>query len=308
MGLLLGSCAASTSGDGAPPLARDASELAQRFPGAQRILPGIEIDDGAPGWRTGDRGLLGLERVGEDGLERWLIELECVEEESEGVSIHSQSSMTLTTDAGKTLEIQATEVKFEVRLRDAEGKLLETTRPIVPAGFLSEGLFDACELAASMANSERGWEGSGSELSDEELVKFARGVACCVSLVQVLEDDSALGPILMDIVRRPPLYTFLTHGGVDLGIAPALDRTRSESIRFAGRDEAGFVLPLTMTANDRVALECELFVLPPTPPLHVVGGIVAIESSGATQAGRSFRITLLGAERGAEDRALTVTE
>lgn len=315
--LFLGGCLSPSRNHDAPPLARGSDQLALRFPGAQALLPGISAVGispigisalgGSPGWRTGDRALLGLEIANGNELDRWLIELECVEQPTDGVSVHTQSSMTLTTDDGQSLEIQSTEIQFEVRLRDAQGTQLETSRPVVPASFLSEGLFDACELAESRSGSEEEWERMGATLGEEDLVKFARGVACCISLTQVLQDDSALGPIFMDVVRRPPLYTFLTYGGIELGIAPALDRTRRATFGVLGKDEAGYILPLVITANDHVALECDLFVLRPDPPIHVVGGVVAIEASGSSRDQGRFRWTLLGAERGAEEDALSIT-
>lgn len=269
--------------------------------------------DGA--WRIGDELLYGVEFGTGEKRRNWILGLriasgvfgsgqgKIVEGEDDQVRVfHGQVfSTTLTDETGRQWTFSSDSILVQVHAYDADGGILEKNLSRAPERFLAEGLAGACALFAD------GTFGPTVKLVDlpddeaEELGRTFAGVfASLISIFQVLQENETLADILWKVVRKPSVLSVIARLGVSVNLEPELDRTERVICTVPGAPEGAdvFRFPLTIGVNDSPALLCSLTVTKSGAPIHVSGGLLAIDGRHPRDPDKIVRVRLLASRRG----------
>ncbi|MBL8732383.1 MAG: hypothetical protein JNN13_08445 [Planctomycetes bacterium] len=276
-------------------LATTAPLTAAAFPGASRFAPGFDAVAAASSWQAGDAVLFGLCLSRGDERRHWLLHLRV----TEPVALARPGDATPTGEALPevtwTMRINGVPQQFPSRLcrvlvtvADADGNVLGRTEPLLPWQLLARGLQPACEEVV------RRRAASGRLVDDEATLRpLAEAVVCTVALLQVVQEDDVLSPILWQVVQRPSLWSVLRHLGAHVVLRPAF-----QDLRRQADGGSAFLVPMTLSVNDVDALHFELLARTPARPFALCGGMLGATARHPQDAELEFRMLLLGARTG----------
>lgn len=279
---------------------------AAEFPGADRLLHGFGAATRSTAWQCGDEVLFGLRLCTGTSSQRWLLHV-VVEEP---VAMRHADAGAATDEPlppvewpikvnGTTEPFRSPLCRVHVTVADGEGTLLGSTHPVVPRSFLQRGFAPVCRHVQRVLDR---WPGIGQSKRFYELVEpkdLAEAVVSSIALLQVVQGDPVLSPLLWQIVQKPSVLSVLKNLGADVVIQPMFHATQQTgSLREFGYEGAVWTVPMRLLVNDELALLTDLVVGAADAPLHTCGGIVGVHARHPRDATREFSMLLLAARSG----------
>ncbi|MEQ8745819.1 hypothetical protein [Pyruvatibacter sp.] len=260
------------------------------------ILEGFDEQASNVEWRTGDAALYGILVADGDQREVRFAMVRVLDDVPRPESESDIFSMRLIQwGDGRQLAYSYRERPIEVRIHDADGRLMETKGGALAKELAAMGLWRPA--AAMEGVTTRKVE----ELTDEQLDGLGRGLVTLGAIMDSIQGNSSLFPLMMRIVKRPSLLGLL--GGVSITVEPRFRDAIPSNWRGASdRSPApAYRVPLIVRVNGEVALDCLLDVTPARSPLHVGAGIVRVEARNPSRPDKWALVELLAARRGAAD-------
>lgn len=279
-----------------------------RSPGASAILAGFDPAEPGSAWRAGDRVLFALSTASGTRTRTKLIELEllgrCTLDPGKGsAQVLLVESIVLEAAIGNhRVGWHSDLLRVAVRVYEADGAVVQSTEAKVPETVLQSGLVPALELCAQLAARPVPAAGAKpTEPTDQEVRTLGEGVAMLPTLVGILQEDSVLKSLLMQVVGPPPLLSILR--GVEVGIVGDLQEAVAVTDPGArpGAPAARYRVPVRIDLDDEPALDLELEVAVADPPQRLSGGIVALRGKARRDPERTVTLELLAARRGPPD-------
>lgn len=295
---LLGCASRSAPGDLAPaPTVIATESSAESFPAAMEILSGFELAEpeerfaDVPGWRAGDRVLLGL-RIIRDGAEtvRYLeVEL------TDRMPDPPYASITLTSEhtgpEGWTFGSMG--VATELRLFDESGELLASVEGAVPKMLLPVGVYDAVRGHMDLQAQELSWYRSREEFSRTGL-----GWLALTGMTDSMGRNRLFRRLLDGVVRRPALWRLLVDQSVSIREAEPGPAVTDPWPLAPGLALPAMLVPLELEVAGKPALRGRITVVPQDAPLGLCGGLVHAEAHNPGDPTARVVIRLLAARRG----------
>ena len=276
------------------------------FPGASRLLSGFGPDAGEPEWGAGDAVLYGL-RLRHGGSERhWLLHVEVEEPEAFAVAAEPGKAAVLHEPVTWPIKVNGEATQFHSRLckvlvtvADGDGNVLARSHPLLPRDFLQHGFAPACGAVLELLDG-RPWLRHHSHfysLLDER--QLAESVVCALALLQVVQGDEVLSPLLWEVVQRPSLLSLIGNFGASVVVQPLFHSTeRATPPRGLPVAGPAWRVPMRLFVNDTPSLDIELLVGRTEQPFALCGAILAAVARNPTDRGREFSMLLLAARRG----------
>lgn len=296
--LLAGACHTPAT----PELALDqaAGDIqAADFPAPGRLLRGFDYRQPAGPWRVGDEVLFGL-RLRRDGAVRhWLLRMRVTEAEAvddEGNKLDPVDwSLRIN---GEVQKFASSLCRAEVVVMDEKGVELGRSEPVLPRDFLSRGIAGACQMVHSRLR-VRPRRGSGGSVYEQlDMRPLAEATVSAVALLQVVQEDSVLAPILWQVIEKPTVWSVVANMGVDVMMRPSFHRVTSALSPVPSLREQTWRLPISLHVNDQPALNLALYVTASTPPFSPAGGLLGATARHPTKPTLDFSLLLLSARRG----------
>ncbi|MDF1798900.1 MAG: hypothetical protein P1V81_06970 [Planctomycetota bacterium] len=219
------------------------------------------------------------------------------------------SSFNVTLD-GHSKKLQSPLHEVDLELFDAVGAAEEDSRVRLGEGVVQDHVaaclaYEALEQLV-LPDAVEGLE----EAAIQDAVKAAAApfmealtlsTQSLVSLFGLAQDDDLLADLLWSVVDKPNLLSLVLSLGVDVALRAEFESAErvpdedSPAPAFPGL----WRLPVSLWINEQLALELDLFVTRPAPPLAVTGGIVALEGRHPTRDVTLFA-RLVGSRAGQE--------
>jgi hypothetical protein len=298
------------------------------FPAAAALLAGFDAP-AAPGddaWRAGDEVLYGLRLVRGDTVRHWLLHLRLTEPAAIARAGDAGAERDPLPPVDWSLRVNGVATPFtSARCRvlatvmDEHGTAIGRSEPLLPRDFLAHGFARACELVgerraalaattpaaggepgdpnASADGGDGGTDGDDGFYRGLDVQPFARATVAAVALLQVVQEDDVLAPLLWQVVEAPSVWSVLTGLGVRVMLRPRFHAAETMPSP-AQPDRACWRVPMRLFVNDSLALLCDVCAVPSAPPFALCGGIVAALARHPTDPGVAFSLVLLGARRG----------
>lgn len=279
------------------------------FPGARAILDGF---DGAVGadlatWQAGDEVLFGLRLCRDGEVRHWLLHLRLIEPIAiarPGDDVPPPAALphlmwSLRVN-GVDQEFVSAACRVLATVCDADGNVLGRSEPVLPRDFLARGFTRACERVAARHGRVARSRDADDRAAATDVQPFAEATVAAVALLQVVQEDTVLAPLLWQVVDRPSLWSVVSHLGARVLLRPAFERAAPAPSPVAMAPIAWRV-PLALSVNDQPVLQTDLFVVPAARPLALCAGVVGAIARHPRHADREFSLVLLAA-RVARDR------
>jgi hypothetical protein len=279
----------------APELRVDANEPAA-FPAPPYLLAGFDVGDHDGEWRPGDSVLYGLRLNRNGDVRHWLLRLELCEPEArddDGAELAPiEWSIRIN---GELQQFASRQCRMVATVMDEHGAVLGRTEPALPRDFLERGLADACRLVQSRSMRGR----RHGRLAHVDVRPLAEATVSAVALLQIVQHDDVLAPLLWEVIERPSLWSVVSHLGARVVLRPRFHALTDMLSPVPELCVPAWRLPLTLDVNDDPALQVELFVADPTPPFALCGGVLGATARHPSQPGLEFSLLLLSGQRGA---------
>lgn len=292
LGAFLGGC--RTPGDGLAIEAERPALLPADFVLPAHLARGFDYVARDADWRAGDAVLFGLRLRRGEHLRRWLVELQVLEPvavDDDGASVPPLEWTIRMNGAPQRFTSAATRVR--VAVMDERGELLGESTPLVPRDYLTRGLATACRSVRRLSTDR----GEVQPVLDEQ--QLADGVVAAVALLQVVQNDRVLQPLLWEVIERPSLWSVVKNLGAAAVLRPRFLEMDDVPSPVPQAGDRAWRLPMGLFVNEAAALQLELFVAEPQPPFHLPGGIVGAVARHPGDPDAEFSLLLLSARRGA---------
>lgn len=279
---------------------------ATEFPGANHLLHGFGARSSDAEWRCGDSVLFGLRLRRGETSERWLLHVVVTEPEAKAERVGDEAegeplppvSWPIKVD-GTTEYFRSSLCRVAVTVAAADGTVLAETHPLLPRDFLQHGFAPALKQVQRVMRDHPERLGRQEFYANLNSRALAEAVVCAVALVQVVQDDEVLSPILWQVVQRPPLLSVFTNFGVNVVIEPRFhDAARAEVPVGLERRGPVWNVPMRLLVNDSLALTADLLVGSSDAPLATCGGILGVAARHPSDPSIEFSMLLLAAQRG----------
>jgi hypothetical protein len=286
------------------------------FPGASAMLAGFDAPVADGEWRVGDEVLLGLRLARDGACRHWLLHLRLAEPLAREPGADSAPlppvAWPLRVNGVDTVVASAA-CRVHATVADADGAALGRCEPLLPRDLLAAGFADACRLvgarraqraeagASGRDEGAGGGDGGDAFYRGVDVQPLARATVAAVALLQVVQEDGVLAPLLWEVVERPSLWSVVTSLGVRALLRPRFHDAEPTPSPVAAAGSAWRV-PMTLLVNDDPALLTELYVVPSAPPFALCGGIVAAMARHPTDPSLELSLVLLAARRGPAPR------
>lgn len=243
---------------------------------APPLLDGIEALSEDVRWRVGDYVTLELVVTRDGKSETRLVRLE-VE-----AALEERRPFRYTWK-GVSYSRKLPLLQVLVDVYDESGTLLAADREQIPETYLTTGFIGLTAEAES-------------ELAPDSIFAIT-------TILEIIRGSDALSPLFWRVVDRPPLLSFL--GGVHFSIhARASQQTRQQDDPPGGGDARDpfrghktYLLPVSLELNGAPAVNLELTILEPQPPLLLTGGMLSMRAQHPTL-DRQADLRVVGAGRG----------
>ncbi|HEX6812755.1 MAG TPA: hypothetical protein VF384_14105 [Planctomycetota bacterium] len=275
------------------------------FPGAVQMLHGFDAPASDAEWRVGDEVLYGLRlRRGREAW-HWLLHLRV----TEPFAIAREDGDVAAGDPLPPLEwsvrVNGEPREFRSRLSrvvatvtDGAGLLLASSEPLLPRDLLDRGFAKACELVQRRLGERPDTARSDEFYEGMDVRPLADATVGTIALLQVVQQDSVLAPLLWEVVQKPSFWSVVSNFGARVVLRPRF-HAATEAPSPVGID-AGPVwsVPMTLLVNDAPALHADLLVGVTAPPFALCGGVLLTTARHPGNADVEFTCLLLGARRG----------
>ena len=275
------------------------------FPGAPLLLAGFDriVDD--PEWSVDDAVLFGLQLRRGTVRRHWLLHLRVVEvaataqQPGEGVPVGQRLPamqwQLRVNDVPQQFPSRC--ARLAVTVATADGEVLGRSQPVVPRDLLARGFGAACRWVherRALAPTD-----DAAFYAGPDLQPLADASVAAVALLQVVQRDAVLSPLLWEVIERPSLWSMVRHLGARLLLQPRFHAALSTSSPVAQLPISTWNVPMTLSVNDEPTLEFELAVTPARSPLCLAAGVLSAVARNPSDPAVEFRLLLLGARRGA---------
>lgn len=271
------------------------------FPAPSRLLFGYGVRGGRGDWRAGDTVLFGL-RLRKAGEERnWLLQLRLLDPliAGEGGGEAPSVEWSLRINGGRE-HFASRMCRVEAVVMDGEGREIGRSEPELPRDFLDSGVASACKLIERRLS-----EGLRFAIDDGRDVvlpvqtrELAQATVCAVSLLQVVQEDDVLAPLLWEVIEKPTLWSVISNLGASVVLRPEFHHAMRRTSPLPGNYDPTWSLPMQLDVNGRQALQLELLVADPAPPYSLCGGLFGATARHPRDADLEFSLLLLSARRG----------
>ncbi len=190
---------------------------------------------------------------------------------------------------------------------DLHASVVELPRPA-----RAPGAFDLCQvyLARSAGDSGDADATAALELTHAEKRMYMTCVSSFVELLRVIQGSEDLSHVLWSVIQKPNWVGVILKGGdVSVSIDPRFADAAAVMAELAPPLESlpACRFPMSVDVNEERALDCELTVCSPRPPLHLGGGIIRLVGTHPTRRERHVTIELLGSRGPAATAAAAAT-
>lgn len=270
------------------------------FPVPGHLLRGFDERQPAGPFQIGDEVLLGLRLRKALEVRNWLLQLRVIEVTALDALGQPLKPVTWSLRInGEPQQFASQVCRVEVIVMDEHGIELGRSQPCLPSDFLSRGIASACRLVHS--RSKRG--SVRRRLLDQprnqqpDLRPLAEATVAAVALLQVVQADSVLAPILWQIIEKPSLWSVVANMGAKVMLRPSFHLVTSADSPVPNLSEPTWRLPLALDVNQQPALNFDLLITDSTPPFALVGGLLGATASHPTDTSRELSMLLLSARR-----------
>jgi hypothetical protein len=277
---------------------------ADAFPGANGLLRGFEARASDTEWRAGDEVLYGLRLRNGAQARHWMLHLRVTEplaiaREDDGLTAGNplpplEWSIRIN---GEPREFRSRRCRVVATVTDQAGQVLGRSEPLLPRDLLEHGFSKACELVQQRftrpetAHGEAFYEGM-------DVRPLADATVCTIALLQVVQQDAVLAPLLWEVVERPSFWSVVSNLGARIVLRPRF-HAASEAPSPLDTDVGDvWRVPMSLVINDVPALHADLLVGTTAPPFALCGGVLLIAARHPSRADVEFSCLLLGARRG----------
>lgn len=273
-------------------------ELGAAFPAPAALLRGFDARDADAAWCAGDEVLFGLRLRREAEVRHWLLRLRLSEPEAlaDGAALAPVDWSIRINGAPQHFASRA--CRAHVTVMDERGRVLGESDPVLPRDFLAHGLAGACRRIAARLAGVRGPFVMQDVYRDTDVRPLAEATVSAVALLQVVQEDDVLAPLLWQVVQRPSLWSVLRNLGAKVVLRPRFHALVETTSSLAAAPGAVYRLPLVLLVNDAPALQVELFVGEAAPPFALCGGVLGAIARHPTEPGVELSLQLLSARRG----------
>ncbi|MCA9310894.1 MAG: hypothetical protein KDA21_06790 [Phycisphaerales bacterium] len=266
-----------------PPVVATTTDL---FHAGPAILSGFDPEGEVVRWRDGDSALFGVEVHHGDSLTvRYVL---ITVQPPRPLDVLPSASVTFTMKDGSSRRYTSGLREIVIRLYDEAGTLLEENTGRIAVELAANGFFDAAEAVQGLDDINR-----ITELDDVTVDRWARGILALLAIMDSINGNEGLSPLMLKIVRRPSLASIVFHTGISITVNPGFERASLEMVD--GREV--YRIPLEIRANDTLALVCSMDVLPVRTPRHLSAGVVECVARNPVDEERWARVRLLAARR-----------
>ena len=285
------------------------------FPGAAGIVSGFDALANDAEWRAGDEVLYGLRLRRGTHAQHWLLHLRV----TEPLAISRQGDEAAPGELLPPLlwAIRINDVPREFRSRrcrvlatvtDAAGTVLGRSEPQLPRDFLQQGFSPACERLRQRFLEHPETIGTDAFYDGMDVGPLAEATVCAIALLQVVQEDSVLAPLLWEVVQRPSFWSVVRNFGARVVLRPRFHAATEASTSLPGLGaHPVWRVPVSLLVNDAPALHADLLVGTTRPPLALAGGMVGAIARHPTDRDLEFSLLLLAARRGPPARAVQLS-
>lgn len=295
---LLAACAAPATADLALDDTEPAAISADDFTIPAGLPRGFDLADASAPWREGDELLIGLRLRRGDERRHWLLQLRL----TEPIALDGDGDALEPLDwelniNGEPQQFGSRRCRVDVKVMDGEGNELGRSQPLLPRDFLDRGIAGACrQVHRQLAR----WSPRGREhvYSGLDVRPLAEATVCAVALLQVVEEDSVLAPILWQVIEKPSIWSVVTNLGARVVLRPRFHAVTEAFSPVPAVDAETFRMPLSLFVNDDAALHVDLFVADSSVPFALCGGVLGATARHPKDPDVEFSLLLLSARRG----------
>lgn len=311
----LAGCAATASLAPRHPPALSAPLAMVDFPGAARVLAGIDAASDDDEWAVGDQLLFGLQLSKAGETRRWLMRLQVRRARldkqigkvhtSDGrdfppiefdANSYTMMSYTAPVD-GETRSFERVSLALPVAVTifDADGSELGASEVLLPTEVLREGLLDAVAIARAHPALA-----TGESATPEQLRQLVDSYMSLISLLNVVKEDSVLAQYFWQVVEKPSLWSALTHFGIDVSIDIQLQNSVAARAMppLLPASERAVIVPVRIDVNGSPALSVDVLATDPRRPFSLCGGMVAASAHHPSDPSLHFDVQVLAARLG----------
>jgi hypothetical protein len=263
------------------------------FPAPQHLLRGFDERQAKGAWCRGDEVLFGLRLRNEGEVRHWLLQLRVLEV----TAIDGDGELIDPVDwalriNGEVQEFESAVCRAEVVIMDEHGVELGRSQPLLPRDFLSSGIASACRFVRHRMSKV------GSRVYETlDMRPLAEATVSAVALLQVVQEDSVLAPILWQVIEKPTVWSVVANMGIRVRIRPSFHRVTSAISPVPVVLDQTWRLPIALEVNQTPALNLDLFVTEPSSPFSLAGGLLGATASHPTNPALDFSLLLLSAKR-----------
>ena len=286
----------------APPVGIEIAD----FPAPAHLLRGFDEREPVGPWRVGDEVLFGLRLRRASTVKHWLLQLRVLEVTAVNEQGEAYQPIDWSLRINGQMQQFASQVcRAEVIVMDEHGVELGRSQPCLPRDFLSRGIASACKLVRSRMHSMVQRDPSAAANAANQTVydqldmrPLAEATVSAVALLQVVQEDSVLAPILWQVIEKPSVWSVVTNLGANIMLRPSFHRVTSTLSPVPTLLDQTYRLPLALEVNEQPALNLDLFVTDSTPPFSLAGGLLGPTARHPTNPTRDFSLPPLPARRG----------
>ena len=276
------------------------------FPGAAAVLAGFDpLEPGAP-WRGGDEVLFGLRLRRGHTARHWLLHLRLTEpiaiaragDDAGRPGTHLPPLEWTIRINGEPQVFSSARCRTLATVLDAQGNVLGRSEPELPRDFLATGFGEACELVARGAQHRPRGDRGVAFYRGLDVRPFSEATVTAVALLQVVQDDHVLSPLLWEVIERPSLWSVVTNLGARVILRPRFHAAVEVPSAVPAVAHTVWQVPMGLLVNDETALAIDLFVTPAAPPVSLCGGVLGATARHPHDPDLEFAVLLLAARRG----------
>ncbi|MCB9877566.1 MAG: hypothetical protein H6835_08205 [Planctomycetes bacterium] len=278
--------------------ASNACACCGEFPAPDCLLCGFDAAEPDGDWRVGDELLYGLRLRRGDEVQNWLLRLRVTDPLLRDDGGHELDPVEWKIRInGELQRFSSRRCRVAATVLDATGHVLGESRPELPRDFLDRGLGSACRKVERdrRRRHRRRWHAEEPELP---LRPLAEATVSAVALLQVIERDSVLAPLLWEVVEKPSLWSVISNLGAKVVVKPRFYELEHALSPVAAVPVETWRVPISLFVNDAAALHVELMVADSAPPYAVGCGMLGATARHPSNPDVDFSVLLLAARRG----------
>jgi hypothetical protein len=269
------------------------------------VLSGFDALASDAEWRAGDEVLFGLRLRRGRSAQHWLLHLRVTEpvaiaranDEVPRGSHLPPVEWTIRIN-GEAQGFSSARCRTIATVLDADGNVLGRTEPELPRDFLGNGFGRACELVEQGAQRRERGDRVAAFYRGLDMRPFSEATVTAVALLQVVQDDDVLSPLLWQVIERPSVWSVVTNLGARVILRPRFHAAVEVPSAVPAVAPTAWQVPMTLLVNDETALLMDRFVTPSAPPVSLCGGVLGASARHPRDADVEFSLLLLAARRG----------